>query len=296
MFRTLSKGLLVLAALLAVAGSGPIWGAVAQPPAAAGMRWVPVDELTDEFNGNSLNLDKWSNDNAGMWPGRLPSQFATKNAWVSGGHLHLRNSINEKYGYLSDAEAELGASRAYTTHWVDSAKVYATRKIAQPGWYYESRLRASDTALSSSFWFRMSDYSEIDVIEHIGHATKSEDVAERKAHAFESNTWIFGKYAASGAPPSQPVKVDMARRGRDDFASYGVHWVSPNLLVFYHNGREVMRTEPQRPFDEKLTMIFDTEALYSQGNGLPTVASLCDEAKNTMLVDWVHTFRLEAIG
>jgi hypothetical protein len=266
----------------------------ALPPTTHGMQWTPVDALTDEFDSESLDASKWSCDNTGKWSGRLPSQFVTENAWVLNGYLHLRNTVNKRYSYLSNPDVELGRTRAYTTHWIDSAKVYATNRIAQPGWYYETRMKASDSAMSSSFWFRMSSFSEIDVIEHIGHATKSEAFGERKAHEYAANTWVFGKYADSDEV-ERPVKSTISRRGRDDFADYGMHWVSPSLLVFYYNGEEVMRTVPQQLFDENLTMIFDTETLYSHGNGLPTIESLNDRSRNTMMVDWVHTYRLAPV-
>lgn len=174
----------------------------AVPPPQNGSIWEPVLDLTDNFDGAGLNFSKWSNDNTGrgLWKGRLPSLFQTDNAWVENGTLRLRNTLTDKYSDLDDAELELGHEKALTEHWVDAAKVYSLKKIAQPGMYFETSMQSSDTAMSSSFWFRMSSFSEIDVIEQIGHASKSDAIAEEKAHEYAANTHVFGKYDGSGNP------------------------------------------------------------------------------------------------
>ena len=53
-----------------------------------------------------------------------------------------------------------------------------------------------------------------------------------------------------------------------------------------------MQVTPSVPFNEKLHMIWDTEALIPNWVGLPTIESLKDNNKNTMYVDWVRTWKL----
>ncbi|WP_165419293.1 carbohydrate-binding protein [Corallincola spongiicola] len=250
------------------------------PPfaAPAGYKWQRVDALSDNFNGNTLDSTKWYDYHPG-WSGRLPSQFKKGNSFVKDGFLYLRSTSR------IDSMSEV--SKPYEDVWVDAAAVSSKTKMAQPGWYYETSMRASNTAMSSSFWFRMGKFSEIDVIEHIGHATKG-DVDKTKSYLYEANTHIYG--TQSGASKANSYK--MATRGRDEFHRYGLWWKDANNLWFYHNGKKVFEIKPNTAFTENLHMIFDTETLASQWVGLPTIESLKDNSRNAMLVDWVRTWKL----
>ncbi|MHB8903187.1 MAG: hypothetical protein ACYC6Y_30875, partial [Thermoguttaceae bacterium] len=52
------------------------------------MGWARFEPMSDEFEGNDLDLGKW---NRGMywWKGRQPALFSEKNVTVSDGKLHL---------------------------------------------------------------------------------------------------------------------------------------------------------------------------------------------------------------
>ncbi|WP_010522952.1 T9SS type A sorting domain-containing protein [Aquimarina agarivorans] len=255
----------------------------AQPSPPSGKKWVKVNELSDEFSGGQINSQKWF-DYHPFWKGRLPSQFKKGNATQSGGFLRLKstlfrnpNSVNNKF----------------KDHWVDAAAVVSKNKSATPGYYYECRMKASNLSMTSSFWFRVGAFSEIDVIEHIGNPA-NRNVAS-KEFQYDANTHYYGKFA--GIRPLD-AKWTMPFRGRDRFHNFGFWWKSPNELLFYYNGNQVMKIVPRRPFDEKLHMIFDTEVFPFEtagvaNIGLPRVNHLNDNSKNTMLVDWVRVYKLE---
>lgn len=273
--RITQVGLYIACLLCALANAA----SPSSPPfaAPAGKLWQVVPELSDEFNGRSIDANKWY-DYHPNWSGRAPSQFKKGNAFVSGGYLNLRTT--SRINSMSEV------SRPYDDIWVDAAAVVSKQKMAQVGWYYETSFKASDTAMSSSFWFRMGKFSEIDVIEHIGHGTLGN--AEKKAFSYESNTHVYG--TKSG--PSVPKSWVMSTRGRDAYHRYGLYWRTATQLDMYHNGTKVMTIVPSVGFDEKLNMIFDTETLASKFVGLPTIASLKDNNRNTMKVDWVKTWKL----
>jgi hypothetical protein len=63
-----------------------------QPVAPSGQHWSVVSELTDEFNGTSLDRQKWLNYQP-YWAGREPSQFDTNNVSLSGGDLILLSRV-----------------------------------------------------------------------------------------------------------------------------------------------------------------------------------------------------------
>lgn len=269
---------LILSFFLFIVLAITIKGVFADPPEPpAGKHWEPVESLTDEFNGNAIDDNKWY-DYHPFWSGRVPSQFKKGNAFVKDGKLLLRNTSRiDNMNQVSDP---------YNDVWIDAAAVVSKQKNSQVGCYYETSMKASDCAMSSSFWFRVGSYSEIDVIEHIGRATKP---GVDKSYEYSCNTHVYGNQSG----PSVGKTYEMSTRGRDEFHVYGFWWKSGTNLLYYHNDVEVMQVTPSVPFNEKLHMIWDTEALIPTWVGLPTIESLKDNAKNTMYVDWVRTWKLE---
>ena len=65
----------------------------AEPPAPpAGKMWVQVEKHSDEFNGSSLDGNKWMNYHP-YWNGRPPSQYNRENVSVEDGNLLLRSTV-----------------------------------------------------------------------------------------------------------------------------------------------------------------------------------------------------------
>jgi len=255
------------------------------PPPPNGQMWVSVPELTDEFIGNTIDASKWD-DLHPHWNGRPPSRFKRENTTVGGGYLRLKSTLLRDPSTVNNPLSDI---------WVNSASCVSKNKSARPGYYYEARIKASSLSMTSAFWFRVGNYSEIDVIEHIGNPSR-EDRQHDLPYEFNSNTHYYGPHA--GLPP-KPNVWRMPVRGRDGFHTYAVWWKNPNLLIFYWDGQEVMRTVPRVPYAENLKMVFDTEVFpFAQAGipsiGLPTVENLNNDNMNTMLVDWVRTYKLEA--
>ena len=78
------------------------------PPCPLGDGYEFAPELSDEFNGDSLDLDKWFDFNP-AWRGRKPALFSRKNVAVADGSLHLTASlmkpeeVEETYEEYEDA-------------------------------------------------------------------------------------------------------------------------------------------------------------------------------------------------
>lgn len=137
----------------------------------------------------------------------------------------------------------------------------------------------------------MGDYSEIDVIEHIGNASNPSKAW--KAYEYHANTHVYGTQSG----PSVGKGWTMPTRGRDEYHTYGFWWKDATNLWFYHNDVKVMEITPSVPFEEELRLIFDTEVFpFSTAGvaniGLPLPENLNDDTKNTMKVDWVRTYEL----
>lgn len=247
----------------------------ADPPLPAppdGYRWQPVAELSDEFNGEHLDGAKWIPRHP-YWRGR-DSRHEAFNVTVADGMLRLRST-------LRDGAEEVKSST------VTAACVTSKRRNCTPG-YYEARIRASDLSMTSAFWFQ-GKYTEIDVIENLGRASleKSrwvEDTMMMNTHSFPEG------WKQDVATPRQ---WKMPAAARDRFHTYGVWWQDAKTIGFYHDGVKVAEATPGGPFDEPQYLFFDTEVFT--WHGWPTRDSLLDPTRNTMLVDWVRSWKLEPV-
>jgi len=63
-----------------------------QDPKPNNKKWVKVENLSDEFNGNSLNSNKWLNTDYSWWKGRVPGLFKKNSVSVGNGKLRITNS------------------------------------------------------------------------------------------------------------------------------------------------------------------------------------------------------------
>ncbi|KAA1244052.1 Ig-like domain-containing protein [Aquimarina sp. RZ0] len=244
----------------------------AQPTPPNGKKWVTVEALTDEFNGNSLDRSKWQPKHP-YWSGRSPSKFNEANVSVSGGDLRLKSTVR--------FENQKG-------DWVWAACTTSNTKAMKKGYYSEARVKCSKLSMTTSFWFQGSK-TEIDVIENFG-APSASRYKSHNTH-MKTNTHYFpGGFENDQFTPWE--KTDLSPPVGDTYYTYGVWWKDSRTIIFYLNGKKVRTTTPKGDFNEDQYMFFDTET-FTWGIGLPSKASLKDNSKNTGLIDWVHTYKLE---
>ena len=243
------------------------------PAAPAGYQWQTVPELSDEFDGKELDAAKWLPYQP-YWQGREPSRFEPKNVMVSGGNLLLRSTPKvADLAEVKNPEADV---------WVNSACVSSKQAVASYG-YYETRMNASRLSMTSSFWFQ-GKYSEIDVVEQLGASVKNPELDRfmmMNTHYFKPS-WDEDK--------ATPQRWKMPGGAADEFHVYGVWWKDKDTVWLYHNGDRVAELKTGGGFLEPMYMFFDTEVFI--WDGLPTLESLKDPARNTMRVDWVRAWKL----
>ena len=243
-----------------------------EPP--SGYKWVPVPELTDEFNGEYLDPEKWQNYHP-YWDGRVPSQFDPQNVWVKHGTLNLRSTTEiEDLAEVTYPEKDI---------WVRSACVSSKQPTAFYG-YYETRMKASQLSMTSSFWFR-GKYSEIDVVEQLG---APKDQPGRSKYMLMNTHYYPDGWESD---KKTPVTRYMDSGAGDEFHVYGIWWKDDHTILFYHNGEKVAEVKTGGAFLEPMYMFFDTKVFVWEG--LPDVDALKNAEKNTMTVDWVRSWKLE---
>ena len=248
------------------------------PPAPQGSKWELVPELTDEFKGNELDSTKWQ-PFLPYWKGRAPSQFAPTNVRVRQGNLELQST--------SIVDSIESVKNPLTDIWVHASCVSSLQPIAGYG-YFEARVKASRLSMTSSFWLQ-GKYSEVDIAEQMGSQERRPDgelYMFMCTHYF-AESWKNDKFT--------PKKWKMPAAAADVFHVYGAWWKDKNTVWFYHDGEKVAEVKTGGEFLEPMYLIFDTE-VFTADIGIPTVESLKNSNQNTMLVNWVHVWRLVSTG
>ena len=128
------------------------------PPAPPG--YVAIPELSDEFDGDSLDATKWSTDpHVISWPGRAPGLFEPSNVQVAGGKLQL---------WARPARRNDSWPAGFDNYTTSAVRSLAAVKEG----YFEIRWRSGASGISSSWWFHDHDshgtWTEIDVFETTG--------------------------------------------------------------------------------------------------------------------------------
>lgn len=198
-----------------------------------GGHWTLVESVSDEFNGTSLNLNKWNNlgldgNYHGEWKGRAPSQYNPTNVSVANGFLTIQSRWQPDF-HFSDAKFN-GASYGKPAP-VTTAAIVSKAKFKYG--YLEMRCKAASGPVSSSFW-TTGVGGEIDVFEHFGNNPNNPNSAFRyhtSFHDWRKGSSSFGKRIWEN-------DHRLGFKVADDFHTYGLEW-SPDRLTIYVDGRAI---------------------------------------------------------
>lgn len=290
---------------------GVVGSAIAAPPEPApGERWVINPLFSDEFNGDSLNSDKWY-DFHPLWKGRPPAKFDPSSITIADGYLQIRNTmLDEPDGDFTIAG---GAVRSKS----DQASFG----------FYEAKFKASRLTMSTTFWLSNPRTSltgvnnlgadcpsdrwsmELDVAEQLG-APVDAAFASNFLTSQQYNTHVFyndcdnnindfkaGVNAAEGngtAPADNTLPN--GSESWENFNTYAAWWKDENEVDFFLNddfsGRVQVATDLlDEPFSRTMSMNMVTET-YNWGTPYPTPEQLSDDTINTSYYDWVRSYVL----
>lgn len=233
----------------AVALAITVASAHAGPP--DGSDWIPIPELTDEFDGTTLDTTKWHDHNP-TWPGRKPGFFAKSNVSVQGGKLHLR-TMAEELPNLPEGY------HTFTTAAVQS------KALVKYG-YFEIKCRPMRSKASSAFWFYHATdaiWTEIDVFEICGEGEKWQNRFHMNAHVFRSPK--TKRHIQSPDVWKAPFPL-----AEEDHV-YALEWDEKTLR--WHVDGKVVREIPNRHWHQPLSLNFDSETM-PDWFGLPDKATL----------------------
>lgn len=274
-----------------------------QPP--AGFQWTVNPDFTDEFAGDKLNAEKWYDKSPYWRNGRPPATFKAYNVSTEKGYLRIKNSR------LEPTEGNDG--KPGTKYSLAGGAVASKSDQAWYG-YYEVRMKASPTPMSSTFWLKnlpqevryldrngrqVTEYhrQELDIIETMGTPTRFADWGRR----FNANTHYGLRVAGGKSPPnasSGSPKDNQAdiEPSAEAFHTYGLWWVDANTMHCYYDGKFLFTIHPDtqynpQPFARPMYMHMVTET-YSWEPSLPTDEMLDDDTKNSTYYDWVRSYML----
>ncbi|WPR71103.1 beta-porphyranase D [Flavobacterium sp. NG2] len=267
-----------------------------EPP--LGKRWVVNPDFSDEFNGTQLDTTKWY-DHHPTWKGREPGIFLSSQVSVKDGFLQIKgeklkkDTIVKAYGKESIYNIAGGA--------------VVSKKSVLFG-YYETKVKAAATSMSTTFWFSTNgtkkgakdcdNYGlEWDIHESIGRDGNFS--GSYFAHGMHSNShyWYTDcnkekhDYRAAAVNFNNP-EVSSAR-----FHVYGGWWRDEQNASYYYNNSEPKHQKfydkiSDKPFDRPMHMRLVSETYPFPWIELPTDEELADPTKNVVYYDWVRGYKL----
>lgn len=257
-----------------------------QDPKPAAQAWLPVEELSDDFAGNSLDRTKWQDEpvaNGWGWYGRVPGLFQARNITVQDGELRVTVSKLEK-PVVRDGKT--------FTH---QGAIVRSLHPGQPGWYYECRMKANATVMSSTFWLNTRPgapkHLELDIQECVGLITDlTASWAKKWDRIFHSNLIHWAKPDKAQIQKSVPTDALNSER----FHVYGAWWKSSEEVQFFLDGKYVYSITPKVAWDVPAFIQMAVE-VYTW-NPVPPDGGLIETGtleQRTTRYDWVHVWRLE---
>jgi hypothetical protein len=251
----------------------------AQPTPPEGMLWVEVPALSDEFD--SWDASKWFKS---LWNYGEPVQMLDKNSGVSDGKLWIMATLDST-----------------STRWFETSRVMSKTRISYP-MYTECSMRTAHISAYNTFWMNNGNSENRDEIDICENNSKPSVTSQTdRPYTMYSQYFIVvnndterehGNFDNRNLSNDNPMK---GVKWNEDYHTLGVWWKDENNIQFYLDGEEAGHVTSSRDFTRELNIIWDLwtiDATWS--GGIASKDDLLDSAINTMYVDWIHTYTLEA--
>lgn len=257
-------------------------------PRPDGSSWKTVEYLTDEFEDKEVDLDKWQiepNQNGWSWIGRPPGLFLAENVNIVDGKLAVT------VGTLDEPKNINGREYIY------QGGIVRALKPGGPGMYYECKLKANATEMSSTFWL-MSRYDcekkqELDIQECVGVTSElTHGWAKTWDQIYHSNTIHRVTECVERTQIQKSVKPETKNHER--FYVYGCWWKSPTEIQFFLDGKYVYSLTPNIEWDQPAWLHMAIETY--DWNPVPADGGMVKKGnwdQRTTQYDWVRVWTLE---
>ncbi len=250
-------------------------------------QWQLVEALSDEFAGNSLDLSKWRNTDPHGWIGRAPGLFKKNTVSVDEGNMRITNYK------LSAPETHNGKEFTHAGGHLTS------ENKAQVGYYFEARMKAGKTFMSSTFWlinYRNDSEgcdrrtTELDIQECVGYINNDAKWAKDFDQSMHSNTHSRN-ISCEEAKGSRGQNALTGGKVWEDYHTYGAWWKSPTEIQFFLDGKYLESVEPYADFDLPMHIKLVSETY--DWNPVPADGGMNGSWEDrTTFYDWVRTWKL----
>ena len=221
-----------------------------------GNSWLFRSDLSDEFNENEINIDKWfiagdvnneviypeesdlEDGSAADWVGRAPGAFDKKSPFIENGILNLPikwDPNSDLFPYLDEHREELIDEDCMCKYEKYTTSGLISKSNAQYG-YFEIKARAANIPISSAFWL-IGNHFEVDIFELIGKTGNGIDGSGPEAPYTMPTTihnWDEGDLEDNGYGKSFSLNWNVS----EDFHVYGAE-ISSEYINFYADGSKV---------------------------------------------------------
>ncbi len=256
-------------------------------PLPQGKKWKLIKNMSDEFKGKKIDESKWQISGQG-WIGRAPGLFLANNVSVADGNLKIKTTK------LPKPVIKRGKTFTHGGGYVGSWK-------GMTYGYYECRMKANKTFMSSTFWLineRSKEKScdkrviELDIQESIGQITTDKPFAQKMKNHMNSNTHSRGiKEGCDFEKGSLGAKQSLNENASDNYHIYGVWWKSKDEVLFYLDGKFHSKVTP--PADFNLVMYLRMVVETYNWNPVPFDGGMNGSLEDrTTNYDWVRSWKL----
>ncbi|WP_139957391.1 family 16 glycosylhydrolase [Flavicella sediminum] len=210
--------------------------------------WILNTEVSDEFDAQVLDEDKWLIQGKGgvfqsRFVGRAPSQFSTENVRLEDGKLKLETRWEPDYKFIP----RINNGKMYDVNGKDTVyfenittAAIITKKEFLYG-YLEIKSKAADAEVTSSFWATGGN-TEFDFFEMFGDHRQT-----NKAWRDNELWWSLHDWSSNGngGKHTYTEHHDLGFRVADAFHVYGYDWSANGIKIFIDGVlyRDVPRTE-----------------------------------------------------
>jgi len=269
------------------ASLGPFF--VDDDPAPSDKSWTTVEALSDEFDSEELDETKWLNTDPRRWIGRAPGLFKKASVSLRDGELKLTADI------LPEEEVVRGNTFTHAGAYIGS------QEAAVPGYYFECRMKANKTFMSSTFWLinHKNEASgcdrrvtELDITECVGEVNTTADWARRFDETIHSNTHSRQAECSDTPTGSAGNNAPLGNKAWEEYHVYGAWWKSPKEVQFFLDGKKIYKVTPKADFDLPMYLRMVVETY--DWNPTPADGGMTGtEEERTTSYDWVRTWKLD---
>lgn len=269
---------------------------IGSDPTPSGKKWTKVENLSDEFNVDTFDDTKWHRNAATdgfNWIGRAPGLFESENVSASDGNMNVTT--------LKFDTPKIVNGKTFT----HGGAIVRSKATAKQGQFYECRMKANKTIMSSTFWIAFKQNCntgpvrklELDIQECVGRVHSGTPTwAQNFDNIFHSNSFRHFRSCDTENTETQQIQgaINLSEKNHSRFFVYGCWWKSPTEMLFYIDGEYAYSITPPTDFDLEghITMAIETY----DWNPVDEAGSLFETGSFddlTTKYDWIRTWKLD---